>query len=88
MLEEALISLTTANISLMELQLAISSGSVRTILHEKLHLSKISTRWVPHMLTQGHADVRVQWCHDLLARFHVGQSNAVWRFISGDKSWV
>ena len=72
--------------SQIQVELAISSGSVPTILHEKLHLSKISTRWVPYMLTQEHADVRVQWCHDMLARFNGGQSNASDE--SGDESWV
>ena len=70
----------------IELQLGVSSGSVRTMLHEKLHVSKISARWLPHMLTQEHADVRVQWCHDMLARFHGGQCNAVWEITSGDES--
>ena len=39
-------------VSQIEQELGISSGSVRMIMHEKLHLSKISARWVPHMLTQ------------------------------------
>ena len=72
----------------IQLEKAFSSGSVRTMLHKKVHLSKISARWVPHMLTQEQKGVRVQWCHDMLARFHGGLSNAVWEIISGDESWV
>ena len=75
-------------VSQIELQLAISLGSVRKMLHEKVHLSKISARWLLHMLTQEQKDVRVQRCHDLLARFDGGQSTAVWEIISGYESWV
>ena len=36
----------------LEEAIGISSGSIRTILHEKLFLNKISARWVPHRLTR------------------------------------
>ena len=32
--------------------LGTSSGSVSTILHEKLGYRKVCARWVPHMLTE------------------------------------
>jgi histone-lysine N-methyltransferase SETMAR len=75
-------------VSQIEQELGISSGSVRMIMHEKLHLSKISARWVPHMLTQEQKNTRVQWCRKMLTRFDGGRSNAVWEIISGDESWV
>lgn len=66
----------------------ISSGAIRQILHEKLGLSKISARWVPHQLTADQKKARVTWCRSMLARFDGGRSNSTWEIISGDESWV
>ena len=56
-------------VSQMEQELGILLGSVHMILHEKLYLSKVSACWVPYMLRQEQKDMRVQWCHNMLARF-------------------
>ena len=69
-------------------EVGISSGSVITILHEKLQCRKVCARWVPHMLTQQQKDARVAWCHEMLRRFDKGTSNLVWEVVSGDETWI
>ena len=68
--------------------MGISSGSVSNILHNSLGLSKVSTSWVPHMLTGEQKWNRVQWCRSMLERIDRGKSNAVWEIVSGDETWV
>jgi histone-lysine N-methyltransferase SETMAR len=66
----------------------ISSGSVFTILHERLRLHKVSARWVPHLLTDDQKLARVRWCRELLLKFRSGASNAVWEIVREDETWV
>ena len=68
--------------------IGISTGSIRTILHEKLGLRKVCARWVPHQLSEYQKATRVNWCRTTLARFEGGRSNAVWEILSGDETWV
>eukprot|EP00112_Aurelia_sp_Birch-Aquarium-sp1_P019978 Seg5046.1 transcript_id=Seg5046.1/GoldUCD/mRNA.D3Y31 product="Mariner Mos1 transposase" protein_id=Seg5046.1/GoldUCD/D3Y31 len=69
-------------------EVGISSGSVSNILHGSLGLSKVSARWVPHMLTGEQKQNRVQWCRSMLERFDGGKSNGVWEIVSGNETWV
>ena len=69
-------------------KVGISSGSVSSILHKSLGLSKVSARWVPHMLTEEQKRKRVHWCHFMLDKFEGGRSKSVWDIISGDETWV
>ena len=65
----------------------ISRGSVHTILEQHLRLRKISSRWVPHELTQEQRQRRVNICTENLAKFESG----AWRLcdvITGDETWV
>ena len=68
--------------------LGTSSGSVSTILHEKLGYRKVCARWVPHMLTEDQKRGRVDWCRQMLNRFNGGESQGVWEIVSGDETWV
>eukprot|EP00112_Aurelia_sp_Birch-Aquarium-sp1_P013402 Seg2844.1 transcript_id=Seg2844.1/GoldUCD/mRNA.D3Y31 product="Mariner Mos1 transposase" protein_id=Seg2844.1/GoldUCD/D3Y31 len=69
-------------------QVGISSGSVGNILYDSFGVSKVSARWVPHMLTGEQERNRVQWCHSMLERFDGVKSNGVWEIVSGDETWV
>ena len=66
----------------------LSSGSVSTILHDKLGLRKISARWIPHLLSPEQKDARVKWCRQMLRRFNEGRSNEVTEIVTGDETWV
>ena len=66
--------------------LDISHGSVHTILKEHLGLTKITSRWVPHNLTEEQRQRRVDICIENLQKFESG----AWRLcdiITGDESW-
>ena len=44
----------------IEASLRIGSGSVAKILHIYLRVSKVTSRWVPHSLIDGHKVTQVQ----------------------------
>ena len=44
----------------IEASLRIGSGSIAKILHIYLRVSKVSSRWVPHSLTDGQKVTRVE----------------------------
>ena len=56
----------------IERALVISSPSVSIILHQYLRVRKISSRWVPHILSDGPKCTRVEWCTEMLKRFNNG----------------
>ncbi len=67
--------------------LDISHGSVYTILKQHLRLRKISSRWVPHQLTQEQRQRRVNICLENLQKFE----NGTWRLcdiVTGDETWI
>lgn len=66
----------------------IGSGSVHKILHDHLRVRRIVSRWVPHNLTDAQKQARVQWCHDMMAKFDAGLSRRVYDIVTGDESWV
>ncbi len=66
--------------------LDVSHGSVDTILKQHLGLRKISSRWVPHQLTQQQRQQRIDICVENLTKFE----NGTWRLcdiVTGDESW-
>jgi histone-lysine N-methyltransferase SETMAR len=68
--------------------LGISSGSIRKILHEDLGLRKLTSRWIPHLLTQEQKDQRVEWCRFMLKKFDNGRSRLVSQILTGDETWI
>lgn len=68
--------------------LGISSPSVSTILHQHLRVRKISSRWVPHHLSEGQKCTRVEWCTEMLKKFNNGDSRRVSDIVTGDETWI
>ena len=68
--------------------LDISPGSVKTILHEHLHLNKCLTQWVSRMLTPGMRANRVECCQELLALFDSSPTDFATRVVTGDETWI
>ncbi|CAF1691979.1 unnamed protein product, partial [Adineta ricciae] len=67
--------------------LDISHGSVHTILKQHLGLRKITSRWVPHALTEQQKRRRVEICTENLRKFE----NGSWRLcdiVTGDETWI
>jgi len=56
----------------IEVLTSFSRGTIHTIIHEHLKLRKITSRWVPHDLTQKNKDDRVRICKENLAKFENG----------------
>jgi len=68
--------------------LGISTGSVETILHTKLGMSKVSSRWVPRMLTAEMKATRVDTCRELLDWHRSDPENFFSRVVTGDETWL
>lgn len=66
----------------------ISYGSTFTIIHDYLHLSKVSARWVPRMLTPQQKQYRVQCCESFLQLCGDNPDKILDRIVTGDETWV
>ena len=66
----------------------LSTGTVHTILHEHLSMSKVCARWVPKMLTPDMKATRVNRSSVLLSRYNVNPENFLSRVVTGDETWV
>ena len=66
----------------------LSTGTVHTILHEQLSMSKVCARWVPKMLTPDMKATRVNTSSVLLSRYNVNPENFLSRVVTGDETWV
>ena len=64
----------------------LSRGTIFNIIHNCLKLKKITSRWVPHELTQKNRNDRMRICQENLEKF----KSTAWRLcdvITGDESW-
>jgi len=68
--------------------LQISDGSVFKIIHDKLFMSKVSSRWVPRMLTAFQRQARVECCADNLQLLGDNPDDFYKRIVTGDETWV
>lgn len=66
----------------------ISKGSVYEIIHNRLKLSKVSARWVPHKLNDEEKMNRVEWCQATIRRYRNGNPRYTGSIITGDESWI
>ncbi|CAF4213127.1 unnamed protein product, partial [Rotaria sordida] len=67
--------------------LDISHGSVDAILKQHLGLRKITSKWVPHKLTQEQRQRRIDICIENLQKLESG----TWRLcdiVTGDETWI
>jgi histone-lysine N-methyltransferase SETMAR len=78
------------NISCRQLQqtLGIGSAAINLILHERLGLRKIASRWIPHLLTDGQMAQRVDFCRFMLEKFDGGSSKSISEIVTGDETWI
>lgn len=78
------------NITHREIQdeLKIGSRAVSTILHDHLQVRKVSSRWIPHFLTQEQKDRRVDWCKFMLKKIDKGDSQQVSYIVTSDESCI
>lgn len=66
----------------------ISHGSVCTVIHEHLHMSKVSARWVPRNLNAHDRHQRVESSRELLDIYNADPDNFHARLVTGDETWI
>ena len=67
--------------------LGISHGSVSTILHDRLGIRKLTSRWVPESLSDEQMATRASVCSALLKRFR-SKDDFLLRLATVDETWV
>ena len=60
--------------------------TIQTIIHEHLHLRKITSRYVPHDLSEDNKRESISVCRDLLSKLDEGKLR-LGDIITGDESW-
>ena len=75
-------------ISHLDNVVSISCERVENILHNELGMSKISTRWVPPLLTPDQKLTRLVMSEANLARFEADPDRFVERFLTQDECWI
>ena len=66
----------------------ISNGSVYTIIHEHLGMSKVSARWVPRNLNMQNRQQRVESSQELLEVYKANPEDFHNRLVTGDETWL
>ena len=70
----------------IEAQTSLNPNSINTIIHSFLKLKKVTSRWVPHLLSEENKRLRVEICMENLALIEGGQLRLCDIF-TGDESW-
>ena len=65
----------------------MSAGSIETILHDHLHMSKVSARWVPRLLTPNQKEQRADSCKELIELESKDTRFFDW-IVTMDETWV
>ena len=66
----------------------IFNGSVCTIIHEHLGMSKVSARWVPRNLNMQDRQQRVESSQELLEVYNANPEDFHTRLVTGDETWL
>ncbi|XP_049846625.1 protein GVQW3-like [Schistocerca gregaria] len=69
-------------------RVGISVGSVHTILHDDPKMRKVSSRWVPRMLTDDHMAARVACCQALLTHDDSMNGTSFSLVVTMDETWM
>ena len=65
----------------------MSVGSIETILHDHLHMSKVSVRWVPRLLTPNQKEQRADSCKGII-ELESKDTRFFYRIVTMDETWV
>jgi histone-lysine N-methyltransferase SETMAR len=69
-------------------QLGISQERVHAIILNELHMTKVSARWVPKLLSPDNKRIRFNMSRDNLARFDANPDKFMKQFVTMDETWV
>ena len=67
--------------------LSISSGTVHGVLHDHLHMTKVCSTWVQHLLTPVQRHEPVEASEELLTSYEKEGNDFLFRITTGDESW-
>lgn len=70
----------------IEVLTSLHPPTIHTIIHDHLHLRKITSRFVPHELSDQNKRERVRVCRDLLSKLDEGKLRLC-DIVTGDESW-
>ena len=65
----------------------MSVGSIETILHDDLHMSKVSARWVPRLLTPNQKEQKADSCK-VLIDLESKDTRFFDRIVTMDETWI
>lgn len=66
----------------------ISRGSIADIIHNELHMTKVSARWIPRLLTPVQKAHRVTSCQEMLDMCNTDEEKFFSRVVTMDESWI
>jgi histone-lysine N-methyltransferase SETMAR len=69
-------------------RLEISKISIIRIIHEHLHMKKVSARWVPRLLSSIQKEHRLTCCQMILELCRRNQKQLCLSFVTGDETMV
>ena len=65
----------------------MSVGSIETILHDHLHMSNVSARWVQRRLTPNQKEQRTDSCKELI-ELESKDTRFFYRIVTIDETWI
>lgn len=69
-------------------QFDLSYGTVWDIVHQRLGYRKVSSRWVPRLLTEEHKKMRMATSLEILQRYAEHGERFLCKIVTGDETWV
>lgn len=66
----------------------IASPSVRWILHQKLHVRKLCSRWIPHNFLTEQKRARADWRREMLDKFDGERLKNIFNILIRDEIWM
>ena len=72
----------------IEHQFSISSPQCHLILKQKLGLKKVSSRWVPHSLTEDQKRSRLEFAQKIVSRYGGEDGKRLKEIVTGDEMWA
>jgi len=72
----------------LTLQTLISNDHIHNLLHEHLHMKKLSARWMPRLLTVDQTRIQMNVSKEYLDMFVRNLTDFLRRFIIVDETWI
>lgn len=69
-------------------QTGLSIGTIHKIIHEHLHMNKVSARWVPKLLSAIQMKQRKETCELFLELHGANKQDFLDRVVTGDETMV